>query len=235
MATANATTPAKKTTIRNLTDILKEEAAKLSKDALASVDPDAFRNAVAKLLAAPAASESNDQSKPIPGTITTVILAPLFQGVVIGVDATDGKATIAQAKDVFLAGIDSDFTNWGTDVPSEATQPQLVEVYEMRQNASFEAMFDSLDRPRDSVFWTQAQIIQFCCGHRDKLLDTGYGNLFPFKVKTAKGIESFVAHAYVRGRGLCVYVDRFDNPGTWDADFRHRVVVPQLQVGAQTL
>ena len=182
-----------------------------------------------ELLADPASTteRSADLGHTI-GTVTSVILAPLFEDEEMEIDATDGTETIAQAKDDFTAGIDDDFTNWGTDVPSEATQAQLAKVYEMRQDADSATILDSLDNPRESLFWTQGQIIKFCRKHRGKLLDTGYATLFPFKVKTGKGVEYFIAIVGVYARELLVYVYRFDNPSVWYAGVRRRVVVPQL-------
>lgn len=228
-ATVNATIPhAKKTTLKNLTDIVKEEAAKLSKDALASVDPDMFREGIAKLLTSSAGSESNDQPKPIQGTIA--ILAPLDLGETV-IGETDGTATIAQAADVFTGYLDSDFKNWKTDKPSSPTAAQALSVYEMRKDATFKQMYDSLGADRDALCLTQAQIIEFCKKHRDKLRQDGYATFFLFKIDRpeGKGPEYFVACVDVDERGLGAVVYRFDGPGVWGAGGRRRVVLPQLQ------
>jgi hypothetical protein len=46
-------------------------------------------------------------------------------------DETDGKATIAKAKDTFPGWIDSEFKEYGCDVKSEPTKKAQVSVHEM--------------------------------------------------------------------------------------------------------
>lgn len=82
MATVNATT------LKNLTDILNGEVAKLGKDTLASVDPEIFRNGIAKLLAMSTSSPSDSTAKSIPGIVSETILTPLYEGEKITLDET---------------------------------------------------------------------------------------------------------------------------------------------------
>ncbi len=177
---------------------------------------------------------SDDQQKL--GTVTSVILAPLYEGEKIELGETDGKATIAQAKDVFTGYLDSDFTNWGTDKPSGPTASQALSVYEMHQNANFKQTFVPPDgKTLDDLCLTQAQIIEFCKKHRDKLHPNGWATFFLFKVEDPEATDGeekkkyFVAYVRVYGRELKVNVYHFDSPVTWRAGSRHRIVLPQLQ------
>ncbi len=136
---------------------------------------------------------------------------------------TKGKETIARADDVFN-WIDSDFETWGTDKKGEKKAGGNFEVYEMDKNSMFKEIFDSLSSDTNSLTLTQEQIISFCKEHKDKLRENGYATFFLFKV----GEEFFVASVYVNADGLEVFVHRFSYVCVWDADGRHRIVVPQL-------
>ena len=99
-----------------------------------------------------------------------------------------------------------------------------VTVLEMDKDADFQTMFGSLSNDLDALDMTQAQIKTFCKKHRNLLRADGYATFFLFK---SKG-KFFVADVSVYGDGsLRVRVDRFSRGYVWDADYRHRVVVPQ--------
>lgn len=139
-------------------------------------------------------------------------------------DPTDGTETIANAKDVFPDYIDSDFKNWGLDVPAEATKRVKTHVFEMTQDGDFKAIFGSFGENLDRLCLTQAQIKQFCKKHAKWLRTDGYGTFFLFKV----GKDYFVADVDVYSDGLYVHVFRLSYDYVWDAGYRPRVVVPQL-------
>lgn len=129
------------------------------------------------------------------------------------------NATIARAKDVFTGWIDSDFVNYGTDVKSPKTKATKIAVLEMTKDGTFKDIFTN----PEEMCMTQAQIVEFCRNHKDKLNQDWY-TFFLFKV----GNEFFVARVRVRSDGLSGDADRFSDDGVWDAVCRHRVVVPQL-------
>ena len=140
-------------------------------------------------------------------------------------DETDGQATIAQAKNVFLGYIDSDFNGWGCDVQSEPTKKTQVAVHEMIKDGTFVQIFNGMSDDLNSLCLTQSQIIQFVQKHRKWLRTDGCATFFLFKV----GAEFFVAGVYCYGVGrLKVYVYRFWHGLVWGAGDRRRVVVPQL-------
>lgn len=144
---------------------------------------------------------------------------------VLELDATDGKQTIAQAKDAFPGYIDGDFREWGCDVKSAPTGKTEVAVYEMIKDGDFARIFNGMSDDLNKLVLTQPQIIKFVQKHRQWLRTEGYGTFFLFKV----GDEFFVARVLVDGGGqLKARVYRFSYDDVWHAEGRRRIVVPQL-------
>jgi hypothetical protein len=140
-------------------------------------------------------------------------------------DETDGKATIAKAKDTFSGWIDGDFKEYGCDVKSEPTKKAQVSVHEMIKDGTSAQIFNGMSDDLNSLCLTQPQIIQFVQKHRKWLRTEGYGTFFLFKV----GEEFFVAFVRFYDDGqLRVFVRRFSYGRVWDAEYRRRIVVPQL-------
>ncbi len=146
-------------------------------------------------------------------------------------DETDGKATIAKAKDTFPGYIDGDFKGWGCDAKSEPTQKTQVTVHEMIKDGTFAQIWKDMSDDLNSLCLTQSQIIQFVQKHRKWLRTDGYGTFFLFKV----GEEVFVASVgFVDGGRLLVGAGRFSGGGVWFAGYGLRVVVPQLALVNQS-
>lgn len=138
---------------------------------------------------------------------------------------TDGKRTIANAKEIFTWSIDSDFKNWGCDVKADPTKAVNVHVHEMIKDSDFRKTFGGLSENLGELCLTQDQIIQFCEKHNKWLRTEGYATFFLFKVSG----EFFVASVYVDSDGsLFIRVYRFSDDDVWRAVHRRRVVVPQL-------
>lgn len=153
------------------------------------------------------------------------ILRRLYEEERIVIGPTDGSETIAQASNVFTGGIDPDFINWDLDHPCEPTEEREVEVQEMAESATFAGMFAFLLPDLDSLVLTQHQVKSFCREHRDKLHPEGWATFFLLK----EGEEFFVANVFANSGGqLEVLVCQFENDCVWDAEDRHRLVVPQL-------
>ncbi len=143
---------------------------------------------------------------------------------ILELDETDGKATIAKAKDAFPGWIDPDFKEYGCDVKSEPTKKAQVSVHEMIKDGTFAQIFNGMGDDLNSLCLTQPQIIQFVEKHHKWLRTDGYATFFLFKV----GEEFFVADVGFHVGRLEVYVRRFSNDFVWRAEDRHRIVVPQL-------
>lgn len=152
------------------------------------------------------------------------ILRLLSGSETITIGKYDSVQILAQAKDVFKPGIDSDFKNWKLDNAGRATEETAVAVHELVQDATFAKMFGSLGIDLNKLCLTQHQIRVFCENHSKWLRTDGYATLFLFK----ENEEFFVARVYVLSCGLSVYVFRFGRDRVWDAAYQHRVVVPQL-------
>lgn len=154
-----------------------------------------------------------------------MILKNISEGKNIVIAPTDGKKTIAQAKNVFDY-IDSDFSNWDTDVTGEKKEETPVSVHEMAEDANFSQMFNSISSDLKKLCLTQDQIISFVENHKNWLHPEGYANFFLFEANN----EFFVARVFLNSDGeLDVGVIRFEDSRVWRAGSRYRVVVPQLE------
>ena len=122
-------------------------------------------------------------------------------------DAVDGTKVIADATDVFSAGIDSDFRRWRADESGQPTDKTPVAVYEMKKDANFAQMVGDLNADTGKLCLSQHQILNFIERHKGWLRAEGYGTFFPFK---SYG-EFFVAIVNVRSGGLRVRVYRFED------------------------
>ena len=135
----------------------------------------------------------------------------------VTIPSLSGKGLITDSK--LFSYIDKDFIDWGANEQKGKTKKQKVDVLEMIKDATFKQMFDK------SQVLTQEQILYFVKNHKDKLRTEGYATFFLFE---SKG-NFFVAFVGFRfGGRLRVSVYRFGRSGVWYAEYRHRVVVPQL-------
>ena len=115
--------------------------------------------------------------------------------------------------------IDSDFKNWNVD-EGVKTKVKKLEVKIQEKDFAFKDVFNT---ETDCV--SQEQVIDLVKKNKNTL--EKYICYF-FLLKNSKG-EFFVARVAVVGGGsLDVYADRFECDYVWDAAYRYRVVVPQL-------
>lgn len=153
------------------------------------------------------------------------VLKQMFECEQVILTATSGARTIAKARHVFTGYLDSNFTNWGLDVPAKSVATTPVAIYEMVKNAGFRDIFGDFGRDLDDLCFTQDQIVSFVENHPARLRKDGYATFFLFKV----GGEFFVAYVdlYSADRPD-VGVFRFSDGLVWSAEGRPWVVVPQL-------
>lgn len=135
----------------------------------------------------------------------------------IKLKATKSK-NISQAEDVFTGYIDSDFKNLNNK--QKETKAQTVEILEVDKDSTFAQMFTL---PKNQIL-TQSQIIEFCKTYKDDLRQNGYSTFFLFEENN----QFFVADVYVEDGGLEVRVYEFLIDYVWDAGYRRRLVIPQL-------
>ncbi|MFA6160038.1 MAG: hypothetical protein WC678_03040 [Parcubacteria group bacterium] len=163
------------------------------------------------------------------GIVKDIFLNLISAGHLLVIDACDGVEVIAGSDDMFEAGIDSDFKDYKADELGQATGETPVEVYEMTKDGTFTQLFGSLSGDISKLCLTQAQIKGFVRKYKSWLRTDGYGTFFLFK---SHG-HFFVARVGVNSDGrLGVGVLRFEDDYVWDAEYRHRIVVPRL---AETL
>lgn len=129
------------------------------------------------------------------------------------------ESLIKDAKDLF-SWIDSDFENYGASEPQKITKKTELEVYELTENGTFKDIFKN---PEQQCL-TQGQILDFVKNHKDKLRTDGYATFFLFKSNN----NFFVAFLRFGAGGLDARVHRFEGGHVWDAERRHRVVMPTM-------
>jgi len=144
-----------------------------------------------------------------------VYLRRLYEAEKIEIGATDGTETFV-SPGLFTGGV------YGVDLSGVAGKPTpatKATVWEMILDGIFAQLFGSLGEARRR--WTQAQVVEFCRLHRDKLRTEGYATFFELE-------GGFVASVYVDDDGrLEVDVCHFSDDDVWYAEYRHRIVVPQ--------
>ena len=145
-------------------------------------------------------------------------------GVSLTVDAVDGTEILADAKDVFPGGIDSNFINWGADEPGRSTAETPVDVYEMTKDSTYSKMFGSLSDDVQKICFTQAQIKNFAKRNYEWFRTDSYGTFFLFE---SNGYFFVALVSFDSLGGLRVDVSRFERSLVWRAGSR-RLVVPRL-------
>ncbi|MDD4902842.1 MAG: hypothetical protein PHE24_06990 [Patescibacteria group bacterium] len=158
------------------------------------------------------------------GVVAKKILRLISGGEILTIEGLDGQEYIGGAKEVFKGYIDDDFKNYGLNQAGDATPETAVQVHELIEDASFAKMFTSLTSDLDKLCLTQHQIKRFCVKYPNWLRQEGYATFFLLKMNG----EYFVALVYVSSDGLFVYVRRFERDDVWFAEYRYRLVVPQL-------
>jgi len=153
------------------------------------------------------------------------ILRCISEGENLVIPATDGKALISEAKDVFKVWIDPDFLRLDANEPSNPTPEAVPRVYEMECDTTFEHMFDSVCKDKDKICWTQSQIIGFVQKYPNWLHPEGWATFFPFK---SKGNFFVAGVRWDDPARLSVRVRQRERDYVWRAGSRRRVVLPQL-------
>jgi hypothetical protein len=141
---------------------------------------------------------------------------------IISLPAIDGKATIAQATDVFNR-IDSNFSRWGTDVPDQPSDITDVQVYEVIGGNTLDQIFGVLSGNLDELYPTQSQIICFVKNH-SKWLSTGKRKVATFFL--FKADDKFFAARVIPDMVSLLIVDAVRSCGMWTSVNWRRVVVP---------
>jgi hypothetical protein len=163
-----------------------------------------------------------------------------ISGGTVILDPSDGQATLTEAKDLFVDGIDDDFEAWGTNVPGEATGQTNVIVHEMIKDGTFAQVYGAFGVELGKLCLTQSQIIQFVQNHGEwaRKVDQAIYFLFRvgekfFVVDVRLGVDRSVADMRLRGGGRFI-ADAYTLGDAYkrSALNQHRFVLPQLD--AQT-
>lgn len=130
------------------------------------------------------------------------------------------KKFIADAKDVFKGGIDSDFS-YLHDSTNQLSESTTVNVWEMfNKNSRFAKMMYSLSKDLNKISLSQNEIINFCMYHKGFLSH----KLTFFLFKEEHG-SYFVANVYSKDEGLYIYPRRIEYKEKWEGSSSNRLVV----------
>ena len=147
-------------------------------------------------------------------------LKRLFADRTIELRETDGKETLAEAKDVFKAGIYG-ATKRGV---CKATAKVVLAVYEMVKDGTLQQVFGGFGENLKRLCWTESQIVAFCRDHHDLLRKDRYGTFFLFEGENG---GFFVACVFTRDGGrLRLRVLPLEDGDVWGAISQLRFVVP---------
>lgn len=179
-----------------------------------SIDPIALMNA----------------QRPLIGQKANPYLRLISGGETVTISACKGgkNANIYHAKKTFPGYIDSDFNNYGINLPQPATEKTDVDVYEMyNKDADFRTLFGSLSSDlKNLTFESQEQIETFCQENKQWLRTGGYGTFFLFTEEVDGEEKFFVARVGFGSGELRVCVRRLSLDRVWGASLAHRLVVP---------
>jgi hypothetical protein len=139
----------------------------------------------------------------------------------LSIGPTDGTQIIAHAHDVFK-WIDNDFSKCDAGCIWQPTSEIFVGAYEQTGDGDFPTIFGSVERPLDSLCFTQPQIRNFCVTHPEMLLPNGYGTLFLFK----SGGVFFIALVLIFRDELGAHRYPFSYPRIWHAERKRRLIIP---------
>ncbi len=155
------------------------------------------------------------------------VLKLISGGKNVFIGATEGSETLASANDLF-SYISPDFKNWGCDKAEPGTPEVAVFVYEQIEDATYAEIFGSVDQNFDHLALTTPQIRCFVVNNaKDYFLEGKEWTCFRFLFK--EGSEFFVADVRILASGdRAVRVPRFLDGSVRHAEYRHRIVVLQL-------
>lgn len=153
-------------------------------------------------------------------------LKPVYISQKIIIGATDGKETLAEAKDVF-SDIDGSFLGLEINVPGEPTAEVGAQSYIVKKDGKFKDFFKDFEENMDYFCLTQSQIKEFCRKHPDKISNKGL-TLFLSKIKGnyyLVYVKKFhIGKKWVLRTGALPFQSGY----IWHSKYCHNIVVPQL-------
>ena len=149
-------------------------------------------------------------------------LKRLFVDRRIELAATDGSEMIAEAKEVFAAGI---YGATRREACKATAQTDLV-VYEIIKDGTYSQIFGGFGENLKRLCWTKSQIVVFCRDRSDRLRRNGSRTFFLYQGENGGFFVASVCMG-VDGR-LSVYFRPLEEEHVWCCLYQHRVVVPKL-------
>ncbi len=155
--------------------------------------------------------------------LETAYLQLLTKDHMLLIPSSDGKDTFENSTHLFPMGLDEDTEIDDTDASALPTSQQIHDVYELRTDGDFRAIFSSISSNLDELCLTQAQIMLFAEWYTPWLKPGGNATFFLYK----RAGQYRVALIYNYPLGLSVSRHPFDSPISWSSKYALRVVVPR--------
>lgn len=134
------------------------------------------------------------------------------------IESLDGTETLSEAHDVF-SSIGNRFMEWETGKPSSSTGPTKPALYELKENATFLEMFESLGG-NENLALTQAQIKRFCKKYARLLFKSGIDTIFlPFNLQGNYFIASVRPQRLPEGTKPSITLYSLNFNDTWFPDY----------------
>jgi hypothetical protein len=152
-------------------------------------------------------------------------LNPIFTEEIFTLDPCE-DSSIWGASEIFPGGIHPNFEEYAGNIKGQLTKGVSVQVCEMVKDGTFEKNYGSLDRSLDGLYFSQGQIKAFATKYSN-FLHPEYSTFFLFSVDG----QFLVANTYFLPRkGLKVDTYLLAEQHLWRSGFRHRFVIPQLNL-----
>ncbi len=204
---------------KQVTNAIKEQGADPDKTAKELINGNIIGKAVENYLV----SKKQEAKKKLP--FKTTHLEEIFHEKEIFIDSCGGtvESGFAHASSVYPGYLSSNVKDWSLETIQKETKRTKLKVFKMTKSADYEDLFLSINQDKKKMCMTQAQIIEFCKKHKDKLRKDGYGTFFLFE----EDGKFFVARVDVDSGGLLgLGVDEFTRDGVWSAGGARHLVVP---------
>jgi urease gamma subunit len=147
--------------------------------------------------------------------------------------ATDGTGNYEKAAEVFKAGLDPDFKNWGIIFSGVAPEMDIA-IDELTENGEFSEFLGDTAEELEKRHILGAQLVKFCQDHPDWLCKNGCATFFiltkddePVKEDLSNvfiGCIKLDTHGWLHG---CVYLFSYDDKWRTGRDhWHHQVIYP---------
>lgn len=206
---------------KQINNAIKEQGADPDKTAKELINGNVLGKAVEGYLIS--TKQETETRKKIP--LKTTHLKEIFYEEEIFIDSCGGivESGFAYASKVYPGYLSSNIKDWNLETVQKETKRTKLKAFKMTKSGDYEDLFLSVHKDKKKMCMTQAQIIEFCKKHKEKLRKDGYGTFFLFE-EHGNFFVAFVDFLDVGRLELSVF--EFASDSVWLAAYQHHLVVP---------